>query len=135
MGEGEAIAMNQPETLMEWRQWPDGWSFTGTAGINIPDRIRRPNTQLFPPNFDPNTMTEPTRSPPCKILIDPATAGKTPKHPSLEWHRARIAHAHQIVSKLIHNPAYTSLIREFKAAIDESLEHITNADENTCEDF
>jgi hypothetical protein len=132
--------LNQLETLMEWRQWPDGWSFTGTAGINIPARIRRPNTQLFPPNFDPNTMpamiqAAPTRSPPCKILIDPETAGKIPKPPSIEWHRARIAHAHRVVSKLIHNPAYASLIREFKAAIDESLEHIANTTENNCEDF
>lgn len=102
--------------LMEWRQWPDGWSFTGTAGTNIPDRIRRPNTQLFPPGVDPNTIN-------------------TAKPPNLDWHRARIAHAHRIVPRLMHNPAYRSLIAEFKATIDESLNVIANANQDSCEDF
>ncbi|MFM2432902.1 MAG: hypothetical protein RLZZ511_4116 [Cyanobacteriota bacterium] len=39
----------------EWRWWNDHWRFTRTAGIEIRDTLRRPNTELFPEHIDPNT--------------------------------------------------------------------------------
>lgn len=120
---------------MEWRQWPSGWSFTGTAGINIPARNRRPNTQLFPPNFDPNIMSEPTRSPPCKILIDPDTAGKIDRSPSIEWCRARIKFARETIPKLAGNLNYASVVADLKESMENALTILATLDNNECEDF
>jgi hypothetical protein len=45
-----------PVCWLEWRWTGQHWHYTGTMGLVIPQRLRRPDSALFPALIDPNKV-------------------------------------------------------------------------------
>lgn len=45
-----------PVCWLEWRWSGQHWHYTGTMGRDIPPRLRRPGSELFPTLIDPNKV-------------------------------------------------------------------------------